>query len=188
MLGFLDRRLAAWQIWAGIAAIVALDLSMLLITAPRLAEYSKGGAMFDLRLNGYSVAEAARYLKALGPEGRAYYASAHIPADTAFAVLEAIVLAIIILWFTRPDARFAVRLPDASRLMLVAFPVAAAAFDIRENLLIARMLSGAGAPDAALVQAASFATQMKWNFAIFSIALVLALALSAIWRARKRAR
>jgi hypothetical protein len=188
MFRFLDRHLAAWQIWTGLAAIIALDLSMFLVTVPRLAEFSKGKVMFDLRMDGYSAGQAAHYLDALGTEGRAYYAHAHIPVDMLFAVLEAAVLALIILWFTRPDARFAVPLPDISRLFLIAFPIATAIFDIRENLLITRMLRVEGAPDKALVQAASFATQVKWNLALFSLGIALALAISSVFRARKNAR
>lgn len=185
MLGFFDRRLRAWHLWVGLLAVVALDLAMMLVTVPRLAEFSGGGLMFDLRIGGYSPRRAAVYLADLGEAGRAYYAAVHVPVDTVFAVIEAVVLALIILWFTRPGARFIVPLPQFWRWVAATLPFAAGAFDLRENMLVSEMLSSAGQLDPGLVRAASFATQMKWGFAFIAIALAFALACAAWIRARK---
>lgn len=188
MLPFLDRHLAPWHLWAGLIAIVALDLSMLLITVPRLAEFSGGGVMLDLRFDGYSVKEASAYLAALGEEGRRYYAQAHVTVDTLFAIIEAATLMALIVWFTRPDARYAVPLPSVARWAALLPPVGAAFFDVRENILVREMLQAPFPPDPELVAAASFSTQAKWVLAALSILLVLALAIGSMIRARKNAR
>jgi hypothetical protein len=186
MLGFIDSRLCAWHLWVGLLAVVALDLAMMLVTVPRLAEFSSGGLMFDLRISGYSPRRAAAYIADLGEAGRTYYASVHVPVDTVFAVIEAIVLALIILWFTRPGARFSVALPPLWRWVAVALPVSAGVFDIRENLLVSEMLAASPQLDPGLVRAASFATQMKWGLAFISIALAFGLACAAWIRGRNK--
>lgn len=187
MLAYLDRHLAPWHLWAGLLAVVALDLSMLLLTVPRLEEFASG-PMFDLRPGGYEADDANAYLTALGAAGRDYYASAHVPVDMAFAILEAIVLAMLIVWFTRPGARFAVPVPEWGRWLLLAFPVLAAIYDVRENMLVLEMLRAGDQAGPGLIAAASFATQAKWLFAVLSIGSVLVLALWAAIRAKRNAR
>jgi hypothetical protein len=189
MLALIGQNLRAWHLWVGLTAIVALDLSMLLVTVPRLAEFSGGLTMLDLRLGGYSATQAAAYIQALGADGRAYYAGAHFTVDTVFAVVEAAVLAMLIIWFTRPRATYAIPLPGALRWFAVALPLAAGGMDIRENLLVRALMSDAAAAlDPALVQAASLATQAKWVLAAASILTVIALAAASALSAKRNAR
>lgn len=177
-------RIRWWHIAAALALTVLLDLYELAITIPVLVE-TAGLPIFDTRVGGYDPGEAVRLLTALGSDGRRYYLAAHLPADTALALVEAAAIVLIILRVTRPGARFAVPVPPAWRMALLAAPVLTLIFDLGENALVAGMLLDA-APSATQVALAATLTQAKWVLASVSIALALVLPLTAWRRGRKR--
>lgn len=167
--------------------MAVLGLYMLLVTAPHLAAQAGGLPMLDARLGGYAPHEVRRYLEALGADGRGYYANVQIPVDTAFVVIEWLTISAIIIWFTRPGARFAIALPSWARLTLLVPPLLQAAFDHAENGMIRHLLLAA-TPDDVIARTASFATQAKWIAAGLAVGAALTLAVAAALRGYARRR
>ena len=180
-----SRSAIRWWHIAGLLLLVAiLDAYELSVSIPALMEIA-GASIFDMRVGGYGHGEAVAYLAALGSEGRWFYLSRHVPADTALALIEAIAIIMIIMRVTRPGARFSVPVPGAGRRAMLAAPVMMLVFDVGENALVAKMLV-TGGPDPALVALASMLTQAKWVAISLAMALAIVLPVTAWLRARKR--
>ncbi len=152
--------------------------AMALWSLPRLAGFSDGALILDMRLGGYDAGQVRALLDALGEEGRAFYLTRQQALDSALPALLALLL---ILSFRRLYAR-------GPALALSVLALVYAAFDYGENALIARML--AAGPDLvtpALADAASRLTTAK--FAALAIALAaLAPGLWQRWRYRRALR
>jgi len=179
-------RIRWWHIAAALGLTAVLDLYELFVTIPGLAGFSPQ-AIFDMRVGGYVLTEAQALLTALGADGRWYYLSRHVPADTLLAIIEAIAISLIILRVTRPGGRFAIVVPASGRALMLAAPATTLLLDLCENALVTHMLIGE-APNAAVVSTASLATQGKWGFASVSIALALILPPAAWLQRRRRGR
>lgn len=171
------------HVYFALAWVAALDLYLLLVTAPHLQSLSGGKTMFDLRIGGYSHQQALAYLAALGAEGRAYYLARHIPVDVLLAVVEAAAIGLIVLLCTRPDGAYTLRLKTPARLLLLALPAVQCFCDLAENALIAAMLMQATGAGAGLVRAASSFTAAKWvaGGGAIVIAFVLSCAVAYRW-------
>lgn len=178
-------RIHWWHIAGALALVALLDAYEMAFTIPVLIDIS-GAQLFDMRIGGYAHGEALAYLAALGAEGRWFYLSRHVPADTALALIEAVAIVLIILRFTRPGARFAVPVPAAGRAAMIVAPLLMLILDLGENALVARMLITTS-PDATQVAVASTLTQAKWIAISIAIALAVVLPASAWLRGRKRA-
>jgi hypothetical protein len=178
-------RIQWWHIAGALALVALLDAYEMAITIPALIDIS-GAPIFDMRIGGYAHGEALAYLAALGAEGRWFYLSRHVPADTALALIEAVAIGLIILRVTRPGARFSVPVPAAGRVAMLVAPLLMLMFDLGENAVVAHMLITA-APDATQVAGASILTQAKWITISIAIALAVVLPVSAWLRGRKRA-
>jgi hypothetical protein len=127
---------------------------------------------FDLRPTGFSQADAAMLLEALGETGRQYYLMRQLPLDTVYPALLALTLISTLRW---RSARFG---PTLTTRIGVPLAILAATFDYLENLGIGVMLRVG--KDPALVQATSTATMLKSALtsdgilaAVFSVAAVL---------------
>ena len=179
-----DARIRWWHIAVALALVALLDIYELTITIPAIADIA-GAPIFDMRLSGYSPREASAYLAALEVRGRWFYLTRHMPADTALALVEALAIILIILRITRPGARFALPVPAAGRVAMLAAPVMMLMFDLGENAIVAHMLITA-APSPTLAAVASMLTQAKWMAISLAIALALVLPASAWLRGRKR--
>lgn len=140
-----------------------------------------------MRVGGYTHADAVRLLAKLGENGRWYYLSRHVTADTALALVEAMAIMLIILRATRPGARHAVTVPPAWRRVILTAPLLTLVFDLGENALVAHMLVTA-APESAASATASTLTQAKWVCASLSIALAVVLSFTALTRGCTRSR
>jgi len=178
-------RIRWWHIAVPLALVVLLDVYELAFTIPALADIANA-PIFDMRVAGYTQAEAVAYLTALGAEGRWFYLSRHVPADTALALVEAVAITLIILRVTRPGARFALPVPTPWRGAMLAAPVSMLLFDLAENAFAAHMLLTA-APGPTQVAMASTLTQAKWVAMSLAIALAIVLPASAWLRGRKTA-
>lgn len=169
------------MVWAGLAATAALDLYEMVYTIPALKRMAGGLRVFDMRPRGYTLAEAERYLDALGERGRAFYASWHLPADMALASVEGPALLLAGLWLTRAGGAIPASARPYLRAVLIALPVLTAVLDLTENLSIAVMLAGWPYLNPGVVTLASTATVLKWPAAMASIS---ALAGAAAWTLR----
>jgi len=173
-----------WQIALALTFVALLDGYELIVTLPELSRLGDA-PIFDLRVGGYTHAETISLLDALGAQGRWYYFTHHIPADTALALVEAVAIVLIVLRATRPGACFGVAIPPYWRMALLAAPMLMLMFDLGENALVTHMLLAP--PPAPLTAAvASTLTQAKCVMASLSIALAIVLPLTAWTRGRKR--
>ncbi len=177
-------RIRWWHIAGALALVALLDVYELAFTIPVLTAIADA-PIFDMRVGGYTHGEAAAYLEALGAEGRWFYFTRHVSADTALAIVEAVAIILIILRVTRPGARFSVQVPRAGRLTMLAAPLLMLIFDVGENVLVAQMLLTA-APVPTQVAAASMLTQAKWVAISLAIALAIVLPCAAWIHGRRR--
>ena len=163
---------------AGLIAIVAamlaasVYLAMVSMTLVHL-EVVSGQVPFDMRPFGYTPAEAATLLDALGIDGREYYLTRQIPLDLLYPALLALTLSTTILWFGERTAK--------RRFVHIgiAVSVGSALFDYIENLgIVAMIWSWPNVADS-LVYATSTATIAK--SATTTVAVILVLLTGFLW-------
>lgn len=131
---------------------------------------------FDLRPAGYSQADAAVLLEALGEAGRQYYLTRQIPLDTLYPSLLALTLISTLRWRA---VRFG---PTLMTRIGGPLAILAAAFDYLENLGISTMLLTGPESDPALIKAASIATILKSALTSVAILGVIATLISILFR------
>ncbi len=163
---------------ASAAAMVAVFATMMGWSVPRLAGYG-GGVPFDVRFTGYGHAEAVAMLKALGPEGRAFYDGVQLRLDTAFPILYFValswLLAAILGW-----AGFAGIGRVAVAAVVVLVPTL---LDFAENAAIRDMLRlGPDAVTADLVSWALACSTTKWVTALEGLVIATAGVIVALAR------
>lgn len=159
--------------WALLALTTALYLAMTLWSLPQLSALAGGQAMFDLRPSGYDLATARTILDGLGAAGRDFYLRVQQPLDALFPPLEALVLSLAFLrLYSRAVAR-----------PLILLAIAAAAFDLMENVGVATMLrAGPDGVSAEMVAVASRWSVMKSASVTFAMLALLAGLAMAGWR------
>lgn len=154
----------ARAVFWGLAAVTAgLWLVMAVLFWRRAAP--EGLLPFDFRVLGYDPEAARQYLEALPAEATAFYLGFLQTLDGVFPALFAATLAIALF-------RAARGLPRAARVLVAVVPIAGGAMDYRENAAVAAMLvAGPEGLTAALVEAASRWTVVKYVF--YGLAVVL---------------
>ena len=158
----------------GLGAMI-IYLLMVLGTLRHLSELAMV-LPFDLRPAGYSQADAAGLLDALGEAGRQYYLTKQIPLDTLYPALLALTLISTLRWRA---ARFG---PTLMTRIGGPLAILAAAFDYLENLgIVFMLLAGAGA-DPKLVHAASIASILKSALTSVAILAVIATLVPILFR------
>lgn len=159
--------------WALFALTTALYLAMTLWSLPQLSALAGGQAMFDLRPSGYDLTTARTILDGLGAAGRDFYLRVQQPLDALFPPLEALVLSLAFLrLYSRAVAR-----------PLILLAIAAAAFDLMENVGVATMLrAGPDGVSAEMVAVASRWSVMKSASVTFAMLALLAGLAMAGWR------
>ena len=163
---------------ASAVGMVVVFAAMMGWSVPRLAAYG-AGVPFDVRFTGYGHADAVAFLKALGPEGRAFYDGVQLRLDTAFPILYLValswLLAAILGW-----AGFAGRGRVVVAAVVVAVPTL---LDFAENAAIADMLRlGPDAVTTELVSWASACSTTKWVTALEGLAIAAAGVAAAVAR------
>jgi hypothetical protein len=132
----------------------AIYLFMTRVTLSHLEAVS-GLVPFDMRPSGYSPAQAAALLEALGVEGRAYYLSHQIVLDTIYPAMLALTLTATICWFGR-------RMRHKKLVVFgIALSIGGALFDYAENIGIVALIWRWPEVSAPLVYAVSTATILK---------------------------
>ncbi len=151
-----------------VLGLTAINYAMMLVySTPKLLGAADGLWPFDLRVMGYSTAEATQYLTTITPEGRLFYLEVQQMLDTFFPALLAVSLMMTLF-------RLVPKLP-----VLYLFPISGALFDYYENAAVRQMLL-TNAPDQGLVEMASLLTGLK--FATIALSL---LAILWFWRKGK---
>ncbi|SPF80338.1 hypothetical protein [Pseudoprimorskyibacter insulae] len=141
-------------------------------------EAVSGQVPFDMRPFGYSAAEAATLLKALGAEGRAYYLSHQIALDTLYPAMLALTLIATICWLGQ-------RIPNKKLAHVgIAFSVGCAVFDYAENLGVAAMILSWPEIADPIVYATSIATMLK--SALTTLAVLLTILVVVSWTRQDR--
>lgn len=164
--------MSRWIGWGLPLVTLAVYGALAGVAGARLAALAEGLWPFDLRAQGYGLAEARAYLMALPPEGVALYLGPVRWLDTAFPLL----MGLTLVWWMRP-------LAGAFGAVCLAAALAYVALDLGENAVVADLLrAGPFGIEPARVAAASALTQAK--FAAFALAAVLALRQSLRRRAQ----
>lgn len=143
------------------------------VTAPEVSRYAGGLPLFDLRPLGYSAAEADSLLSALGPAGRAAYASRQLPLDFFYPSLFGLGFFLLFRAWLEPGRRY--------RRLALAWPLLAGGFDLLENSAILALLKTYPAVPSGLVIIASSSTLIKSLAATATYVLFLTL----LWRRLK---
>jgi hypothetical protein len=151
-----------------------------------LTRLADGMTPFDIRLNGYSYAEARAFLEAIGVQGRRFYASPELILDTLYPPLYAVSRGLALWWLTMPGRVREAPLPMKIRGALIAAPILMASLDVIENGCIAVMLWTWPDLSKAVVEVSGLATQVKVVAGVLTETLMAGLA--AVWLARLFAR
>lgn len=138
--------------WISFAAASAVYLVMVLWSIPVITKAAGGIAPFDMRLTGYTVAEAKSFLTALSEDGRQFYLKVQLRLDLIYPALLGILLVI--------GYQRVYRAPWTTVFSCVAMVMVSA--DYLENYMVATMLqTEVGALDENVVTLASFWTMCK---------------------------
>lgn len=169
--GTFAKHSGAIAIGAGLVG-ATIYLVMINVTLAHIETIS-GQVPFDMRPLGYSPADAATLLNALGAEGSEYYLRNQIPLDTIYPAMLALTLIAAIGWFGQ-------NMPNSKLVHFgIALSVGAALFDYCENIGIAAMIWTWPDISVVLVYAASTASIAKSVFTTLSVSMALIIAF--IW-------
>ena len=164
------RRILFWALFAVTLIVYGVMIGWSL---PTVSAAAGGLVPFDLRLNGYGLADAQQFLSALSADGAEFYRDVQHRLDIAYPALSALTMffALAALLPARLGRwRYAIALPA----------LATAVFDYIENGVVDRMLeAGAGGLTAELVAAGNTATQLK---AMSTTIVMTAILMLLIWR------
>jgi hypothetical protein len=176
----------AWRkpFWLLLAVTGLLYATMALWAVPKLIGASRmvpGDLPFDLRMFGYSHAEAQDYITSLTPGGHVFYVDTLMRLDSVFPAMLTVVLIAGGWWLLAGKAM-------VLKVALAVIALGYGLFDYLENAAVYRMMTtdgGAEALSAALVATASQYTVLKFFFldAVLTAIIVLAVArLIARWQ------
>ena len=166
--------------WMVSLAAAAIYIFMITVTLPHLSEMAGGLTMFDVSA-GYDFGTARAILKALGEDGRRYYAETQHVFDSVYPPLLALT---VIYWMWRFAPRWrAIGLPLSRPVLFSMMAIAAlsAVFDLTENVLVGQMLdAGPDGITANLVGLASGFTLAKTIAVSVSLTMLLVLGLGPV--------
>jgi len=172
-----------WKLyWVIFALTMAVYLTMVLWSLPRIAMMAGGITPFDMRPTGYSFDQAKAFLTALSPEGASFYLNVQHLLDAAYPAMLAVVLAVGALGLAARRARWLGILAGLAASL-------GAAFDYLENGAVRMMLLSD--PDAISDQLAHQASQwtvLKSACTTVAMSLVLVLIIWSLvqkWQRRK---
>lgn len=158
--------------------VLALWVLMAQVVVPEISATAGGQPILDARITGYDLPTAQAFVDRLTPSGRDLYQEALHRLDGVFAPA----LALFLAW------SFAVLLPRWAAAVMTLVALGGTVADVLENTRVAALLT-APRLDAALVAAASQATQAKWALDGLALAVFVAAVLIAGYRrARQRGR
>jgi len=162
--------------WVVLVSMLAAWLAMNFWTAPRIEELSGGSRLLDMRLTGYSFAEAQSFFAAIGEEGVSLYLGWQLWLDMIFPPLLG---AVLFLSYRR-------LFPGFPGLAIGMLSMAFVVVDYLENFAISAMLRAG--PDALTPE--MVATAHQWTITKWSLALcgLLTLIVGVVLRLRIKSR
>lgn len=165
--------------WIVLSAMFATWLAMNLWSAPMIEEMSGGLRLLDMRLTGYSFAEARDFVTATGEEGVALYLGPQLWLDRMFPPLLGAVL------FFCYRSLF----PGRAGLVVGALSLTFVLVDYLENLALLTILrAGPNSMTPEMVAMANQWTTTKWSLAVVGfLALAFGVALRLTIKFRRLA-
>ena len=189
----LGRWIRGWDVLAAFALLAASFLLIRLEAVPQLAalatnkDYFSGPArqplLLDTYRQGYNFETVRDHLRALGEDGRAYYAHSFIPIyDTALSLFLLTFSILFILYATQPGKVHALELPPWARRLALLPPSLQFLFDIGENIALRQLMQDFPRINPKVVETASLLTQLKWLSIYATTAILLSLAAYSLYR------
>jgi ACR3 family arsenite efflux pump ArsB len=185
MLSVLDRHLHAWHFWLANAAAMAWFAGMSIATQNALPGVKLFRCPIGLCLGYYSPVELQTTLTKIGRNGREFFTETLLPLDMVLPALLLMALTITYLWFSRPDAAFAVPLSPGARYAFLCVPLSYCLADYAENWALGDALQAYPNIPYRLARRASFLTAAKSQLIVASLGIAVALAIAA-WGLTRR--
>jgi len=150
--------------WVVLVAMLAAWLAMNLWTAPRIEDLSGGLRLLDMRLTGYSLADAQSFFAAIGEEGVSLYLGWQLWLDMVFPPLLG---AVLFICYRR-------LFPGFAGLAIGTLSLGFVVVDYLENFAIAAMLrAGPDALTPEMVATANQWTTIKWSLALVGLVTLM---------------
>ena len=150
--------------WVIFTAMLVAWCAMNFWTVPKIEELSGGLRLLDMRLTGYSFAEAREFIAAIGEEGRALYLGLQFWLDMVFPPLLG---AVLFFCYRR-------LFPGWTGLVIGILSLTYVIVDYLENFAIAVMLrTGVDSLTVEMVATANQWTTTKWSLALVGIVTII---------------
>ena len=150
--------------WFLFTPMLATWIAMNFVTVPEITRLSGGLRLLDMRLCGYSFAEAQDFVAAIGDDGAALYLRLQFRLDMIFPPLHGSVLFFCYRWL----------FPGRPGLLIGTLSLVYVVVDYLENFSVVTMLrAGASAITPEMAATASQWTVMKWSIALVGLVTLL---------------
>lgn len=179
-----------WDLLAAFVLLIAAFLMVRLDAVPQLRSLAADQAWFngkplllDTYRRGYSFEMVRDHLRALGGDGRDYYAHTFMPLhDLALSLFLLTFMVLFVLYATQTDKHHALELPSWSRKVLLVPPVVQFLLDIGENFMLRSVIDSFPWISVKVVDQASQLTQAKWTLIFINAVIVLGLGSYTIYQ------
>lgn len=149
---------------------------MLLVTIPKLMQFSGGMKILDMIPTGYNAQYVNTLLNTLGEEGRHFYLFNQIPVDMIYPFLFAIGYCLLLAYMLNKTAKL-----NSKYFYLCLLPILAGLFDYLENTGIILILNSYPHNSHLLSQITNIFTILKSLFSsVYFIVLLIFLIAAAI--------
>lgn len=163
------EKLSNWKMILGVFALYII-FAVVIMPSSLINQESSLGPL-DL-LFTYTPDLAYQHIESFGESGRASYAQASMIVDTAYPVVYTFFLLLVIFRLVK-----SLDLTKSKLSLLVYVPLITFICDLSENACIVFMLKNYPERYDMIALAGSFFTTSKWSMVIFSVVIVLVLAL-----------
>lgn len=179
-----------WDLLAAFVLLIAAFLMVRLDAVPQLRSLAADQAWFngkplllDTYRRGYSFEMVRDHLRALGGDGRDYYAHTFMPLhDLALSLFLLTFMVLFVLYATQTEKHHALALPSWSRKVLLIPPVVQFLLDIGENFMLRSVIDSFPWISVKVVDQASQLTQAKWTLIFINAVIVLGLGCYTIYQ------
>jgi hypothetical protein len=169
-----------WDVLAGLALLAGSFMIVRMEALPQLLSLVADKAYFTGRTllldrvrHGYGFEQVRDHMRALGDDGRAFYAYEFLTIyDLANSLFVLTFSILFILYATQAAKGHALEIPALARKAMLVPPVVQFLCDVGENYSLRQIAQSFPAIDVRLVETASQLTQWKW-LAIFATSLIL---------------